>query len=44
MRHEDCRLRGNKILTTFTVIGGTGNFAGASGCGLEFGNAGTPIT
>jgi hypothetical protein len=42
--HEDCRVHGNRIFTTFEITGGTGALAGARGSGLEFGNAGAPIT
>ena len=33
--HTDCRLRGQRVKTTFDIVGGTGWFAGASGGGLE---------
>jgi hypothetical protein len=42
--HEDCRLHGNRIFAPFTITGGTGIFAGASGDGTVHGNAGAPIT
>ena len=42
--HEDCRLHGNRIFAPFTITGGTGAFADATGGGLEFGNQGAPIT
>ncbi len=38
--HEDCRLTGNRIDADFTITGGSGAFAGASGGGKEFGNNG----
>jgi len=33
--HTDCRLHGWRVKTTFTISGGTGIFAGATGGGLE---------
>jgi hypothetical protein len=33
--HTDCRLRGQRVQTTFEIVGGTGWFAGASGEGIE---------
>jgi hypothetical protein len=45
--HEDCAIHGLRIDTTFEVTGGTGDFAGATGGGREFGavshTAATPI-
>jgi len=41
--HEDCRIHGNRIDTDFTITGGTGAYAGASGGGKELGNGGAPI-
>jgi hypothetical protein len=38
--HEDCRITGNRIDAEFTITGGTGAFAGASGGGKELGNNG----
>jgi hypothetical protein len=35
--HEDCATNGLRIDTTFQVTGGTGDFAGATGGGREFG-------
>ena len=35
--HEDCATNGLRIDTTFEVTGGTGDFAGATGSGREFG-------
>jgi hypothetical protein len=37
--HEDCAIHGLRIDTTFKVTGGTGDFAGATGGGREFGAA-----
>jgi hypothetical protein len=46
--HEDCAIHGLRIDTTFEVTGGTGDFAGATGGGQEFGAASnssaTPVT
>ena len=42
--HEDCALHGLRIDTTFQVTGGTGDFAGATGGGREWGSTGaSPI-
>jgi hypothetical protein len=45
--HEDCATHGLRIDTTFKVTGGTGDFAGATGGGQEFGavsnSSATPI-
>lgn len=35
--HTDCRVHGIRIKTTFEVIGGTGEYAGATGSGIEVG-------
>ena len=38
--HEDCAIHGLRIDTTFQVTGGTGDFAGATGGGREWGATG----
>ena len=38
--HEDCKIHGLRIDTTFQVTGGTGAFTGASGGGREWASTG----